>query len=140
MTTRELWWAGLALVAVACAGAPDEAALGPCPTPPDAAVLAGLEGRGHPPAGDAVLGAEVFAVECVRCHAPRLVDRDSRMFHDYPRLDCPSTAATSPAYLQLAIAEGGLAIQRDKLMKPFAEKLSQEQIADLVAYLRAGAN
>lgn len=137
--TGKLWLA-LALLGVACAGAPDPTALGPCPQPADAAVLAALEGQAQPPEGDAALGADVFAAECARCHAPRLIDRDSRMFHDYPRLDCPSTAAMNPAYLHLAIAEGGLAIQRDKLMKPFAETLTPKQIADTVAYLRAGAN
>jgi mono/diheme cytochrome c family protein len=103
-------------------------------------VLAALEGKTGPAGGDPVRGAEVFAAECARCHAPRLIERESRMFHGYPRLDCPTPAATSPAYLHLAITEGGLAIERDKLMKPFEEKLTPEQIADLVAYLLAGAS
>jgi len=136
---RKSWLTALVLLS-ACAGAPDPTALAPCPLPPDASVLATLEGQAGPSEGDAARGSDVFAAECARCHAARIVERDSpRLFRDYPRLDCPATAATSPAYLQLAIAEGGPAIGRDKLMKPFAEKLSTAQIADVVAYLLAGA-
>jgi mono/diheme cytochrome c family protein len=135
---RRSWLTALVLLS-ACAGAPDPTALAPCPPPPDANVLAALDGQVGPSDGDAARGSEVFAAECARCHAARIVERDSRLFHDYPRLDCPATAASPPAYLELAIAEGGLAIGRDKLMKPFAETLSSAQIADVVAYLLAGA-
>lgn len=129
----------LLLLALNCAGAPDPQALAPCAPPADASVLAALSGNAGPPGGDAARGAEVFATTCARCHAPRLIDRDSRLFHGYPRLDCAITTEASPAYLELAIAGGGIAIQRNELMKPFADQLSSEQIADLVAYLQAGA-
>ena len=129
----------LGLVAMACVGPSDPNALAPCPSPPEPSVLARLEGDAGPRGGDPSRGTELFAAQCARCHAPRVAERESRLFRKYPRLDCPTTAASSPAYLHLAIAEGGVAIQRDELMKPFAEQLSPEEIADLVAYLLAGA-
>lgn len=131
----------LALVplALACAGPPDPEALAPCAPPAEASVLATLSGNAGPQGGVATRGAEVFATTCARCHAPRLIERDSRLFHGYPRLDCAITAEAAPAYLELAIAGGGIAIGRNELMKPFADQLSSDQIADLVAYLLAGA-
>ncbi len=126
-------------LALACAGAPDPEALAPCAPPPEPSALAELAGKTGPEAGDAGRGAEVFAASCARCHAPRLIQRESRLFHDYPRLDCEITTQSPPAYLERVIAEGGLAVGRDKAMKPFADQLGSRQIADVVAYLKAGA-
>ena len=123
-----------ALLLAACGGTP-ETGIARCPTPPDAAVLAALPG--DVAGGDAESGAALFARECTRCHAPDVAARDSRFFADYPRLDCDDyLAGVSDRYLATAIADGGVAIGRDELMKPFAPLLSEQEIADLVAYLR----
>ena len=119
-----------------CGGTP-ETGTARCPTPPDPAVLAAQDGGA--PSGRAEAGAATFQRECTRCHSVNLAERDSRLFRDYPRLDCADyLAVVTDRYLFTAIAEGGPAIGRDKAMKPFAEKLAEQEIADLVAYLRDG--
>jgi len=120
-----------------CAGAP---ASGPadCAAPPDPAALA-ASASVEPPSGAATRGAALFERECQRCHSPRRQDRESRFFRGYPRLDCADYLSTAPpGYLFTAIAEGGPAVGRSEAMKPFAEVLSQQQIADLVTFLRRG--
>jgi mono/diheme cytochrome c family protein len=118
--------------------APPAGGVAPCPPPPDAAALAAT-GSISPAEGDAARGAAVFERECNRCHAPRPEDRASRFFHGYPRLDCADYRSRAPAgYLHTAIASGGPAVGRDEAMKPFADVLSEQEIADLVAFLREG--
>ena len=127
----------LVLVLVGCSGTP-EGGVAVCPASPDPEVLAALPAEAAP-AGDAARGAALFERECARCHSADLAARGSRLFRGYPRLDCAEYLGKAPpAYLFKAIAEGGAAIGRDDLMKPFAEILSSEEIADLVAFLRAG--
>jgi len=131
------WLLACVTAAIAGCGGTPETGIARCPTTPDAQVLAALAGTA--PAGNATLGAELFARECTRCHAPDVAARDSRFFRDYPRLDCADyLAGVSDRYLFTAIAEGGLAIGREELMKPFAEHLDEQEIADLVTFLRAG--
>jgi hypothetical protein len=53
--------------------------------------------------GNAARGASLFAAQCSKCHSPQVVDRSSRLFRGYPRLDCAnyldaaSDASTSRA-------------------------------------------
>jgi mono/diheme cytochrome c family protein len=134
---RRLAVVSLGCALVGCAGPTDPDAIAPCPPPPDAAVLAALP-AGETAVGDAGRGAEIFERECAKCHSRRLVARSSRLFHDYPRLDCPDSLARVPdAYLYRAIADGGLAIGRDEAMKPFRELLGDAGIADVIAHLRS---
>jgi len=134
-------WLGapLALTAallLACASGP---ASGPGRCPPagvahsaPAATPTGLVG------GDGGRGAALFAAECARCHSHDVSERGSRLFRGYPRLDCAEWLATvDDGYLFRIIAEGGEALGRDPLMKPFAEQLSHQEISDLVAFVRA---
>lgn len=119
-----------------CGPPPDPDALARCPSPPEASVLASLPGV-TARVGDPARGEALFARECAKCHSRRLVDRGSRLFRDYPRLDCRDYLLhASPAYLSTAIAEGGPAVGRDEAMKPFAELLGAAGVADVVAYLR----
>lgn len=130
--------AGLAALAAGCAG--DAPASGPasCPSAPDPAALAATAETEVAP-GDAARGAALFQRECVRCHSAELAERGSRFFRAYPRLDCDAyLAAATPGYLHTTIAKGGEAVGRDPAMKPFEEALSAREIADLVAFLRAG--
>jgi len=43
----------------------------------------------------------------------------------------------SDVYLYQIISEGGAALGKQAVMKPFADQLSSQEISDLVAYLRA---
>ncbi len=129
----------MALFAVSSLGClgPGENELARCPTGPtlDAVVIGGLVPNGL---GDAAKGAALFDAECTKCHSPRVVDRSSRLFRGYPRLDCPDyLAGATDGYLATVIHSGGLAVGLDPAMKPFSDKLNTEDMADLLAYLRA---
>ena len=120
--------------AFACAGTPAPDALGSCPG--ELRTHADLEASDDV-SGDATRGADLFALECSKCHSRHVVERTSRLFRGYPRLDCRGFhAKVTDAYLRRVISLGGTAVGLDKAMKPFAEKLSDQQINDLVAYVR----
>jgi len=131
--------AGSALGLAACAE-PPPGVLARCAAPRPAAVAAApAEPPAEAPPGRAAAGAALFARECARCHSPRLADRGSRFFRDHPRLDCaPWREAVSAGYLWRVIAAGGEAVGLDEAMKGFADELSPQERADLVAHLRAG--
>jgi mono/diheme cytochrome c family protein len=123
---------------VAGCGSTPESGPAVCPPPPDASVLARVASRSVPP-GDASTGAALFARECARCHSSDVSERGSRLFRGYPRLDCTDYLAQVPApYLYEAISAGGPAVGRRDVMKPFSDRLSPQEIADLVAFLRSG--
>ena len=127
----------VALLGLACASGP---ASGPASCPPS--------GDGPRPEtllfptglvpGDPSRGEALFTTWCTRCHSLDVADRESRVFRSYPRLDCAEWAAgASDVYLYRIIAEGGEAFGKKAVMKPFADRLSGQEISDLVAYLRA---
>jgi len=137
MRRRRLRFLLLTLLLAGCGSTP-EAGGAPCPPPPDPDRLASV-GTTQLLAGEASRGAPLFAQECSRCHATDVSTRDSRFFREYPRLDCDAyLAQVTDRYLYVAIAEGGPAVGRKELMKPFRERLSEQQMADLVAQLRTG--
>lgn len=124
------------LLLLACAGPPPDE-IASCPAGPGPEVRVAEVPR-LPAAGVAARGAPLFEAECARCHAPRVAERDSRLFRGYPRLDCATyLERASDAYLTTVISAGGPAVGLDAAMKPFGERLSPVEIADLVAYLRA---
>jgi mono/diheme cytochrome c family protein len=129
-------------LAISCAGAPPPGTLGPCPGPledpsivyPDAHEISTM--IGEPERGDTL-----FAAQCAKCHSARVVDRSSRLFRGYPRLDCASYhAEVSDGYLRRVIAQGGPSVGLDSTMRPFAMTLSEQEITDLIAYLRGQAH
>ncbi len=125
------------LVAVLGCGSTPENGVAVCPRAPEQGLLSSV--TEPPPAGDATRGAALFERECSRCHSVDLSARGSRFFRAYPRLDCADyLAQVTDRYLFVAISEGGLAVGRNELMKPFSELLTEQEIADLVAFLRAG--
>jgi len=90
-----------------------------------------------PAGGEAARGATLFAAECAKCHSPLVLERASRLFRGYPRLDCAGfLSAASDAYLAEVILHGGEAVGLDDAMKPFAGRLGSRDVADLIAYLR----
>ncbi len=126
------------LVAALGCGSTPETGVAACPRAPQPERLSSLRSE-LPPVGDATRGAALFERECSRCHSVDLSARGSRFFRAYPRLDCADyLAQVTDRYLFVAISEGGLAVGRNELMKPFSELLTEQEIADLVAFLRAG--
>ena len=129
-----------ATLAAGCSATPESAAPAPCPAPPtEAARAAALDlapaiaaSQGSAPRGDAL-----FAEHCERCHGADVSARESRLFREYPRLDCPGyLAATPDAYLAAVIQHGGEPFGLKSVMKPFADKLDDDAVADLLAHLR----
>ncbi len=126
--------------ALACAGNPAPGQLAACPT--------GVRPTLEPPQldpnplgrGAVTRGAELFALECAKCHSRLVAARGSRLFRGYPRLDCPEFfESVTDGYLRAVIAKGGEAVGLDAAMKPFAEKLGSGAVTNLVAYLRHAA-
>lgn len=124
------------LFASACAGPADPEARAACPSGERPASEPARLAAGR---GDAERGRVLFEQECARCHSPRIVDRGSRLFRGYPRLDCGDfIAAQTDGYLHRVIHDGGESVGLDPLMKPFGEQLDAGAIDDLVRYLRTG--
>ena len=122
-------------IALSCAGSPEPGQLAPCPTGPRPSPEAEQNQLGQ---ASAARGAVLFVRECSRCHSRLVSERASRLFRGYPRFDCPDyQVGVSDQYLHTVISKGGAAVGLDAAMKPFEEKLSADEIADLVAFLRA---
>ncbi|HEY8517306.1 MAG TPA: c-type cytochrome [Candidatus Binatia bacterium] len=84
-----------------------------------------------PPEGSAKRGAPLYAANCASCHG------DRRTHGTAPHLaNATFLALATDAYLYDAIARGRDGTQ----MKGYAGELDEQQIADLVAYLRSWAD
>lgn len=116
---RAGWWVTLALAASAPAMTEDATSL-PRDTP-DAAV---------------VRGAIVYRTYCVLCHGAG-GQGDGRAAKLYtPK---PANLTVSPfgdAYKEMIIRGGGVSVGRSSFMPPWGDELTEEQIHDLVAFLR----
>jgi len=81
-------------------------------------------------------GSIVFHNYCVTCHGMN-ADGQGRAAKLYsPR---PANLRISPYsddYKELIIRQGGKRVARSEFMPPWGEELTDEQIADVVAYLR----
>ena len=114
----------LAVMLLACAGTAlaDDEAVGPLPRDSaDAAVIR---------------GSIVFKTYCVLCHgvAGKGDGRAARMYT--PK---PANLTVSPfndKYKEMIIRGGGPSVGRSPFMPPWGDELSEEQIHDLVSYLR----
>jgi len=123
----------LALLAPGCATSKGQASA--CPSV--SAAHAVPAGAARPDQAAVTRGRLLFQEHCTDCHASDPGERIF-LFRDVPSLDCPAyTQAVSPEYLYQAIAEGGKAIGESRFMPGFADKLSQQEIESLVAFLRA---
>ena len=83
-----------------------------------------------------VRGGIVFRTYCVLCHgaAGKGDGRAARMYT--PR---PADLTVSPfpdAYKEMIIRGGGVSVGRSSFMPPWGDELTDEQIRDLVAFLR----
>ena len=82
-------------------------------------------------------GGLVFANYCVTCHGIN-ADGNGRAARLYnPRPANLRMSDKNDAYLGLIIRMGGQAIGRSEFMPPWAAELTDEQMKDLVAYLRS---
>jgi len=106
-----------------------------CPSVPEA--RAATPSVGTPSPAEVAQGKALFQEHCADCHASDPGERIF-IFRGVPSLECPTYAqAVSPSYLHQVIAGGGKAVGESRLMPAFADKLSQQQIQSLVAFLRA---
>jgi mono/diheme cytochrome c family protein len=82
-------------------------------------------------------GGLVFANYCVTCHGIN-ADGNGRAARLYtPRPANLRTTDKNDAYFGLIIRKGGGAIGRSQFMPTWEAELTEEQIRDLVAYLRS---
>jgi mono/diheme cytochrome c family protein len=85
---------------------------------------------------EVIRGSIVFKTYCVLCHGPagKGDGRAARMYT--PR---PANLTVSPfndRYKEMIIRGGGVSMGRSAFMPPWGDELTEEQIHDLVAYLR----
>ena len=92
-------------------------------------------------AGNAAAGKEVYTALCTRCHGERGKGNgpDGATLATKPRdfTDCARMQAINDQELLTVIKEGGAAHQLSKDMPPWGAALQDQQIVDLVAYIRS---
>ena len=81
-------------------------------------------------------GSIVFRTYCMLCHGPH-ADGKGRAARNYnPPPANLTVSAASDAYKEMIIRKGGEAMGRSPFMPPWGDELTDEQISDVVAYLR----
>ena len=113
----------------------------PAATAPAAAAADSATGS---TAGDAEAGAEIYATNCATCHGsegggdgPLSAALDPRpAAHD----DGSYMNGLSDEYLAQVIREGGAAVGKSALMAPWRGMLSDQDIADVIAFIRTLAD
>jgi mono/diheme cytochrome c family protein len=103
-------------------------------------VLLGLA-PGSLAAEDGAAGKALYPALCTRCHGEKGKGNgpDGATLATKPRdfTDCARMHALTDQELTTVIKEGGAARQLSKDMPPWGTVLQDQQIADLVAYLRS---
>lgn len=118
--------AGFALAAAASAAAAPPAARLSDDYPPKDTLEASI-----------LRGDIVFHNYCVLCHGIN-ADGRGRAARIYDPKPANLRASTRPdAYKEAIIRKGGKALGRSAYMPPWGEELTDEQVADVVAYLRS---
>lgn len=96
--------------------------------------------------GDPARGETLYQTYCARCHGPK-ADGNGRMAVLYRRLFAPKPsdftvgyfAIRPETYLRKIILEGGERHGRSKYMPPFQGELGDQQVADIIAFIREKA-
>lgn len=84
-----------------------------------------------------VRGSIVFRTYCVLCHGAN-GEGDGRAARQYaPRPANLTASALSDMAKERIIRGGGASVGRSPFMPPWGQELTDEQISDLIAYLRA---
>lgn len=85
-------------------------------------------------------GSLVYANYCVTCHGMN-ADGNGRAARLYdPRPANLRATEKNDAYLALIVRLGGEKLGRSQKMPPWGEELTDEQISDVVAYVRAATS
>jgi len=91
--------------------------------------------------GDARNGRELYTEKCVLCHGSRGEGWDWTKKVARPPVPVPDLAKTAPElsdqYLFDAVKGGGEAVGKTRFMPPFGFQLSDQEVWDLVAYMRS---
>ena len=82
-------------------------------------------------------GGLVYANYCVTCHGINADGNGRAARLHNPRPANLRASDKNDAYIGLIVARGGEAIGRSKGMPPWAEELTDEQIKDVVAFVRS---
>jgi mono/diheme cytochrome c family protein len=89
----------------------------------------------------AAQGKRIFYTHCVWCHADATPAGPSNRSNVTPTPPLMNDGATlnkeSDATIRNAIALGGSALGKSAMMPPYGRTLSEEEITDLIAYIRA---
>lgn len=94
--------------------------------------------------GDARNGRELYTEKCVLCHGSRGEGWDWTKKVARPPVPVPNLAQVVPQrsdkFLFDVIKGGGEAVGQTRFMPPFGFQLSDQEIWDLVTYMRSLAN
>ena len=92
------------------------------------------------PRGDARNGRELYLEKCVLCHGSQGEGWDWTKKVERPPVPVPDLATVTPQrsdqFLFDVIKEGGEAVGQTRFMPPFGFQLSDQEVWDLVAYMR----
>ena len=90
--------------------------------------------------GDPKKGVELYAEKCVLCHGSRGQGWDWSKRVEKPPIPIPDLSKVVPQrpdqYLFDIVLGGGEAVGKTRLMPPFGFQLSDDQVWDIVVYMR----
>lgn len=93
------------------------------------------------PKGDVRKGQELYLEKCVLCHGSQGEGWDWTKKVAKPPVPVPDLAQVGPErsdkFLFDVIKDGGEAVEKTRFMPPFGFQLSDQEIWDLVAYVRS---
>jgi mono/diheme cytochrome c family protein len=91
-------------------------------------------------AGDPRLGEALYRERCVLCHGQRGQGWDWSAKVERPPVPVPDLARAVPSrddrFLFTIVRDGGEAVGQTRFMPPFGFHLTDQEVWDLVAYLR----
>ncbi|MGH7773134.1 MAG: c-type cytochrome [Candidatus Binatia bacterium] len=93
------------------------------------------------PRGDAKNGRELYMEKCVLCHGSQGEGWDWTKKVPNPPMPVPDLAQVAPErsdqFLFDVVKGGGEAVGKTRFMPPFGFQLSDQEVWDLVAYMRS---
>jgi mono/diheme cytochrome c family protein len=93
------------------------------------------------PAADAAAGKALYEEHCLKCHGEKgkgdgaTAKKLKMKMADYS--DAAAMAKFTDAELAKITADGGAAHGKSKLMPAYKDKLNEQQVADVIAYIRS---
>lgn len=93
------------------------------------------------PRGDVKKGRELYMEKCVLCHGSQGEGWDWTKKVAQPPIPVPDLAKVTPEqsdqFLFDVVKNGGEAVGKTRFMPPFGFQLSDQEVWDLVAYMRS---